>query len=118
MLKDNRIFIVPADWQLRDKGFYITHIWRPAASKNIARVPWLDALTLIYRFDGQVFLQSGRPFHIPEIDDVFVDPENRWMSHFLEADESGLRPKRICRVLPKLRLIALYNDITKDRTDT
>ncbi|MGD1923367.1 MAG: hypothetical protein ACFB03_04150 [Paracoccaceae bacterium] len=107
------IFIVPADWQLRDPGFYVERIWRPAVAKGISRVPWLDALTLIYRFDGQIFLQSGRPFVIPEIDTVFNDPDNRWMSHFLEADESGQYPKRICRVLPKLRLIALYCDITK-----
>ncbi|GAB5470451.1 MAG: hypothetical protein Kilf2KO_34810 [Rhodospirillales bacterium] len=105
-------FIVPANWQLRDPGFYRERIWRPARAKGIARVHWLDALTLIYRYDGQIIWQSGRPFVIPEVDEVFRDPENRWMSSFLEADASGSSPARYCRVLPKLRLIALYCDIT------
>lgn len=113
MFDDNRIFIVPADWQIRDDEFYRDHIWRPAVAKKIPRIAWLDALTLIYRFDGQIFLQSGRAFVIPEIDDVFRDPENRWMSNFLASDESGLAPAQHCRVLSKLRLIALYCDITR-----
>ncbi|WP_299680530.1 hypothetical protein [uncultured Roseobacter sp.] len=113
MFSDKRIFVVPANWQLRDESFYLERIWHPAAAKGISRVMWLDALTLIYRFDGRVFLQSGKSFDIPEIDDVFCDPENRWMSYFLEADRTGKRPKRYCRVLSKLRLISLYCDIVE-----
>ena len=112
MPTNTRTFTLPADWQIRDPAFYRTRIWEPARAKKIARVPWLDALTLIYRYDGQIFWQSGRRFEIPEIDDVFSDPENRWMSHFLEVDRTGTAPKRFCRTLPKLRLIALYCDVT------
>lgn len=113
MFDDPRIFVVPADWQLRDDAFYREKIWRPARARNIARVPWLDALTLIYRYEGRIFLQSGKPFDLPDIDDVFSDPENRWMSRFLEADGDGTGPARLCRVLPKLRLIALYCEMTR-----
>lgn len=112
MPADTRTFTLPADWQIRDPAFYRARIWEPARAKRIARVPWLDALTLIYRYDGQIFWQSGRRFEIPEIDDVFSDPENRWMSDFLAAAPDGTAPSRQCRVLPKLRLIALYCDIT------
>ena len=110
-------FNVLADWQIRNPEVYRTRIWMPAQAKGFARSAWLDALTLTYRFDGRVFLPSGRRFNIPEIDDVFTDPENRWMSIFLEADETGQAPKRQCRVIPRLRLIALYCDITADRAD-
>lgn len=110
-----RVFTVPADWQLRDGHFYTERVWRPAVERGIARVPWLDALTLIYRYEGQLFLHSGRAFPVPEVDAVFTDPENRWMSHFLESDASGDFPKRFCRVLPKLRLIALYCEITSEQ---
>lgn len=112
MPADSRTFIIPADWQIRDPDFYRERIWKPARAKNIARVPWLDALTLIYRYDGQIFWQSGWRFDVPEIDTVFPDPQNRWMSVFLASTPSGTAPLKHCRVLPKLRLIALYCDIT------
>jgi|GEM_PF-2968498 len=110
-MNKDRVFVLPADWQLRERDYYTEHIWRPARAKGISRVDWLDALTLIYRFDGRIFQQSGRPFPIPEIDAVFSDPENRWMSNFLQADRGGHRPARLCRALAKLRLIALYCEI-------
>ena len=115
MSLEPRTFIIPADWQIRDPEFYRERIWKPARAKNIARVPWLDALTLIYRYDGRIFWQSGRRFDVPEIDDVFRDPQNRWMSDFLASTPDGTASLKQCRVLPKLRLIALYCDITSDQ---
>ena len=108
----DKVFFVPADWQLRDFTFYRSQVWKPAREKRIPRRSWLDALTVIYRFDGRIFLHNGRPFEIPEVDDVFTDPENRWMSGFLQTDASGSAPRRRCSVLLKLRMIALYCDIT------
>ena len=104
-------FTVLADWQIRDFNTYRHRIWQPAHALGIARVPWLDALTKIYAFDGCIFWPSGRPFTVPEIDDVFPDPENRWMSEFLAADETGTSPIKHCRVIPRLRLIGLFCDI-------
>lgn len=101
-----------ADWQIRDFDIYRTRIWVPARERLISRISWLDALTLIYRFDGRVFWPSGRRFAMPDVDDVFTDPQNRWMSHFLQADTTGTAPRRHCRRIPKLRLIALYCDVS------
>ena len=115
MSRSSRIFTVLADWEIRNPEIYRTRIWVPAKAKGIARMPWLNALTLTFRFDGRVFWPSGQRFEMPEIDRVFPDPQNRWMSIFLQADKTGRAPKRHCRVIPRLRLIALYCDITADR---
>lgn len=108
-------FIVLADWEIRNPEIYRKRIWIPARARKIARKPWLDALTLLFAYNGRVFWPSGRPFQIPEIDDVFTHAENRWMSDFLVADDSGTAPRQQSRVIPRLRLIALYCDVTADK---
>ena len=108
-------FTVLADWEIRNPEIYQARIWAPARAKKIARVPWLDALTLIYAYEHRVFWPSRRPFDLPDIDNVFPDPENRWMSIFVQADATGRAPRRHCRIIPRLRLIALYCDITAER---
>ncbi|WMS43115.1 hypothetical protein RDV64_01540 [Acuticoccus sp. MNP-M23] len=107
-------YVVLADWEIRDFEIYVERIWRPAKAKGIARVPWLDALTLVFLYEAQVFWPSGRVLELPHIHHIFPDPENRWMSDFLAADESGLLPRTHCRIIPRLRLIALYCDIAAD----
>lgn len=101
-------FVAPANWQLRDPDYYREHVWSPARSFRISRALWLDALTLLYDYEGKIFKHSGRPFPVPDIDDVFSDAQNRWMSDFFLADESGMVPRIQCRQLDKLRLIAIY----------
>lgn len=105
------VFSVLATWEIRDRLIYRTRIWQPAQGFDISRVQWLDALTELYAYDGRIFWKNGRPFNIPEVDDVFNDPENRWMSYFLEADSTGAAPQRYCRIIPRLRLIALFCDV-------
>ena len=39
---------------------------------------------------------------------MFNDPQNRWMSHFLQADESGDAPASYSRKTERLRMIELY----------
>ena len=114
MLHTPSTFTVLADWQIRNPEIYHARIWTPARQKLISRLSWLDALTLIYRFEGRVFWPSGRRFEMPDVDDIFTDSQNRWMSHFLEADATGRAPKRHCRIIPRLRLIGLYCDITAE----
>ena len=103
--------LVAADHQLVSKSFYINRVWGPAreAHKDLrGRTAWFNALTLPYDFDGRLYYPDRRPYHPPDIEEVFRDPQNRWMSRFLKADETGQAPAHYCRDLEKLRLIELY----------
>lgn len=103
--------LVAADYQLVNIGFYRERVWKPAveADKDLpSRMAWLDALGLIYDYDGRLFFPDGRDYHPPEIDDVFADASNRWMSYFLKADESGEEPASQSRKFERLRMIELY----------
>jgi hypothetical protein len=63
---------------------------------------------VIHDYDGRLYFPDERPYHPPDIDDVFTDPENRWMSRFLKADASGEAPAHFCfGDLEKLRMIDL-----------
>lgn len=102
---------VAADHQLVSKSFYTARVWKPAreAHKDLrGRGAWPDALTLILEYDGRLYFLDGRPYHPPDIDDVFTDPQNRWMSRFLKTNASGDAPAHFCRDLERLRMIELY----------
>jgi hypothetical protein len=106
--------IVAADWQLIDDDFYIERVWKPAralSAKMRSKASWLKALTMLYEFDGQLYFADGAQYRHPEIDDVFQDGSNRWMGYFLEADETGERPRRFSNKLERLRLIEAYCQI-------
>ncbi len=102
---------VAANFQLVHKSFYVQRIWLPAreADKEFATsVAWFSALELLYKYDGQLIYPNGDPYEVPDIAEVFVDPENRWMRNFLEADSRGSLPKRFSGKHERLRLIELY----------
>lgn len=106
----SRILVAPDHFLVR-KPFYRNKVWSPAriVHQDIGSYSkWLDALTLLYDYDGRLFLPDGAVFRHPEITDVFTDQSNRWMGDFLEADETGEAPKSYCRKLERLRLIELY----------
>ena len=104
-------FTVLTDGQIVHRGIYRTQIWRPALREHrhlVGRRAWLDALATLYDFHESFFWPNGRPYVVPDIDEVFPDPENRWLSAFLKADASGNAPAFYCRSKERLRLIALY----------
>jgi len=111
---------VAGDFDLVRKSFYIDKVWKPALQVHedigsCAR--WLDALTMLYDYDGRLYFSNGKPYRHEEITDIFDDHDNRWMGLFLEADASGVRPKRFSRKLERLRLIELYTRLLH-ATDT
>lgn len=102
---------VAADYQLVQKSFYVQDIWVPAreANKNLlSSVAWFKALELIYNYAGLLEFSDGRTYDVPDIAEEFVDPENRWMRNFLDADCSGNMPKHFSGKYERLRLIELY----------
>lgn len=99
------------DRDLVNRRIYRELIWRPARRFNEdlrSRRSWLNALTLLYDFEHALFWPNGSRYEVPEVDSVFTDPENRWMSAFLAADDTGESPRSYSRKLDRLRLIALY----------
>lgn len=103
--------LVASDHQLVNKAFYRDQVWKPAlkAHEDLrSRTAWLNALTLIYDYDGRLYFRDGRPYQPQDIDEVFNDPQNRWMSNFLKADPTGQRPVQTSRLLERLRMIELY----------
>lgn len=103
--------LVAADHQLVSKAFYRERVWKPAraAHQDVrSRAAWLSALTLLYDYDGRLYFRDGRPYHPQDVDEVFTDPDNRWMTNFLKADESGNSPASLSRMFERLRMIELY----------
>lgn len=103
--------LVASDALLVDRRFYVERVWTPARSmhKHIGSYPkWLDALTVLYDFDGRLYYPDNGLYRHPEITDVFEDQTNHWMGDFLRCDGSGHFPKRFCRKVERLRLIELY----------
>lgn len=103
--------VVAADYQLVNRKFYTQRVWKPALRQHTligSRSKWLNALELVYNYDGQLYHTSGQPYSHAELTEIFPDNRNRWMGYFLEADETGEAPKRFSREYERLRLIELY----------
>ena len=101
--------LVAADHQLVSKTYYI-ELWKRAREvhKDLrGREAWLDFLTITYESADRLYFPDGRRYYPPDIDEVFTDPQNRWMSRFLKADASGEAPAHFCRNFERLRLIDL-----------
>ena len=114
--RDEDCILVAANYQLVNVGFYRERVWLPAreADKDLpSRMAWLDALYLIYDYEGRLYFSDKRPYNPPEIEEVFTDPSNRWMSYFLQADETGNRPALQSRKFERLRMIELYCRLMK-----
>ncbi|MEE4290048.1 MAG: hypothetical protein V2J14_11795 [Erythrobacter sp.] len=90
--RDERI-LDAADHQIVSKTFYRERIWKPARNVHAdlpGRSSWLSALTLLYDYDGRLYFPDGSTYHPKDIDVVFNDPQNRWMSYFSQ-------PMRVAR---------------------
>lgn len=59
------------------------------------------------RFDGAIFWPNGRPFILPDVDDVFTDADNRWVSDLMRFAARPPRQSAQRRTLPRLRLLVL-----------
>lgn len=83
-------------------------------AEDLSRRDWPDAIAdAIYGFEGTIYYADGRKFEPTdtEIDDVFADPDFRWISDFLAFAEIEPRQRAQRRVVARLRLIYLYFQI-------
>jgi hypothetical protein len=60
---------------------------------------------------GGFFWADGRPYNVPDVDDVFGEPSFKWVSDFKKFAfvESRQRPQK--RVIERLRLIYLAIEV-------
>ena len=110
LIREKRVVFVATRAELTNQHYY-RRLWIATKNINIARRDWLDELANAFRdMDDNVCVlyQSGLPYEFPEIDDVFDDPDMRWMSNFLESKPVKLVPARISRQIEKLRMLDLY----------
>lgn len=91
-----------------------SHVQRLAiatAALEVSRRELLNHLAdEIYGYEGLILQPNGAVFEVPDtlIDDVFEDPDGRWLSDFLAFAETPPRQRPQLRILPRLRLIDLY----------
>lgn len=81
------------------------------AKKGMSRRKLKDEMSLVFAHAGHAVFpfRNGGRYLLPDIDDVFgKDPDMRSLSHYLEADDSGLHPRRMSRKPERLRVINLY----------
>ncbi len=102
------VVYVATDAELRNEHYY-RRLWMAFRSQEIPRREWLDELADVFRdADADYRYRSGKPYELPEIDDLFDDPEMRWLSAFLRAGARGDIPASRSRKLDRLRVLDLY----------
>ncbi len=138
--KDNarRRITVPTDDQLADCAVQ-RRMAMVVANTELARRPFVDCCAdLVYGFASQAsvvaseqrdealnkgdlrdlqsqfggfFWEDGRPYNVPDVDEVFGEPSFKWVSDFKKFAfvESRQRPQK--RVIERLRLIYLAIEV-------
>lgn len=102
------VVYVATDAELRNEHYY-RRLWMAVRSRDIPRRDWLDELANTFR-DADVELRycSGFPYRLPEIDDVFDDPDMRWLSAYLCSAQDHVGPHAHSSKFERLRLLDLY----------
>jgi len=103
------VIYVATDAELTGPDYY-RRLWLAVRNADIPRRGWLDAIADALRdFDGEILKESGEPYAIPLVDDVFGDdPDLRWLGYYLRADQTGKLPLSMSRKLERLRILDLY----------
>ena len=92
------------------------HMWLTAVSlTHLSSGDWIRAIEEFFRDTDILGIELHHPdgelFKIPYIFDVFPDENEagrRWVTNFRKADETGMRPRTMCRSIEKLQCIELY----------
>ncbi len=89
---------------------YYRRLWIATRNISIPRRDWLDEIADTFRdFEGNVIHCSGKPFCIPEVDDIFGnDPDMRWLGYYLKPVHNRNIPHSKSRKIERLQLLDLY----------
>jgi len=102
LTQSKRIVVMASKQELTDPHYYL-RLWLAFVNTPISRRKWPDRISrTIYGFDGILLCSDGRPWPIPNVDDVLGDP--RWISMLQESVDGKPRRTNI-RKIEALRLI-------------
>lgn len=102
------VVYVATDAELRNEHYY-RRLWMAMRSREIPRRDWLDELANTFRdAEAEFCYRSGKPYELPDIDDIFDDPDMRWISAFLQPGADGEMPASRSTKLERLRVLDLY----------
>ncbi|CTQ55634.1 hypothetical protein LP7551_04177 [Roseibium album] len=106
-----------SDHHFGDRKIYATYVW--LAAKRVSemlpgRASWSNALDLIYEYADRLYFEDGTKYDPIAVNEVFPDPQNRWMTDFLKADETGRGPAYYSWQHERLRMIELYCRLRND----
>ncbi len=109
LCKNKRVITVATNAELLNEHYY-RRLWLAVRNLSLPRRHWLDEIAECFlHFNGSTIYQSGEPYPIPLVDDVFGgDQDMRWLSYYLKIDPTGNRPRAISRKLERVQLIDLY----------
>lgn len=100
--------LAPQNYLLTEQYYLI--IWVTFVDLRLPRRELADEILNTFRDCCCADLRdaSGRPYELPEFDDVFTeDDSRRWFGSYIQMDASGERPKSFTRIIPRLEILDL-----------
>lgn len=105
--------VVPTDDQLASPVL-VQRLGMALGELGLSRRKLMDWIADSFcRFDGMLIWPNGRPFILPDVDDVFTDMDNRWMSDLLRFASRAPRQSAQRRTWPRLRLLVLALTVSR-----
>lgn len=102
-----KLIVVPTDDELASP-ILVQRLGMALGELGLSRRKLMDWIADSFcRFDGEFVWPNGRPFVLPDVDDVFTDTDNRWVSDLLRCASRLPRQSSQRRTLPRLRLLVL-----------
>lgn len=102
------VMLAPQNYLLTEQYYLI--IWVTFVDLRLPRRELADEILNTFRDCCCADLRdaSGRPYELPEFDDVFTeDDSRRWFGSYIQRDASGERPKSFTRIILRLEILDL-----------
>lgn len=102
------VMLAPQNYLLTEQYYLI--IWVTFVDLRLPRRELADEILNTFRdcCCADLCDASGRPYELPEFDDVFTeDDSRRWFGSYIQKDASGERPKCFTRIIPRLEILDL-----------
>lgn len=106
--KDVVVMLAPQSYLVSEQYYLI--IWVTFTDLRLSRRELAEEIVDIFCecCCADIRDATGRPFDLPEFDDVFSeDDSRRWFGSYIQTDGTGQRPKSFTRIIPRLELLDL-----------
>ena len=102
------IILAPRECLLAET--YYVLIWHTLVDLRLSRRELAEEVVNIFRdvCCTNFVRTSGEEYILPEFDDVFTeDDSRRWFGDYIRADGTGVKPKSLKRLIPRLEVFDL-----------